>query len=57
MVLIGRLIQLFLRVERTSCGEPECRCRNHNLLVVTRFGWLTFLAFMLASFLFARGLR
>jgi hypothetical protein len=45
--LVGRAIRLFLAVERTRCTEADCRCRNHEVLVVRPFGWYALLAWML----------
>jgi len=49
--LIVRFLFIFLTIERTRCGEPECRCKNHEVIGVSSFGWYTFAVFVLAMML------
>jgi hypothetical protein len=46
--LLVRILMLFVRLERQPCGYPDCRCRSHEVVVVSRFGWWATAVFMVA---------
>ena len=46
--LLVHILMLFVRLERQPCGHPDCRCRSHEVVVVSRFGWYATAVFMVA---------
>jgi len=50
--MIVRFCMLFLRLESLPCSDPACRCKRHDVLVVSRFGWCALVAwsFMIGVF-------
>jgi hypothetical protein len=51
--LIARFMMLFFVIHRTPCGEPECRCKNHEVLGPSRLFKALVIVFMLSMFLYS----
>ena len=53
--LFTRLLFLFVQVIHTPCGEPGCRCRQHELLHPTRLAWWIVGLLMFAQLAYCAG--
>lgn len=47
--IVGRFLMLFFRLERQPCGYPDCRCKSHEVVGISRIGCWVVGALMVAE--------
>ena len=52
--LIVRFFMLFMKIERQPCNHPDCRCKQHEAIVVSRLGWYALGVFVIANMILMR---